>query len=160
MLKKSFSLLALALLPYGMLHAASKTLNLVVEGTIEPPPEWRNDRNAIISQLSFSFAGLIAGTDPNSDVNSAVASAKLVTNVYPASVALIRPQGCSIGGNRVEDGNVQLVMNGNAIRGNSNLSIPSSGLQSFQIRFAGAGKHGTQSGAVACNSNGVLTYTY
>lgn len=150
----------LALLPASA-FAGSEAVTLQATGTIAAAPAWQDGAGADLTNIAFSFASLIAGSASAADVDSAAFVAKLVNaTAYPATVALLRPAGCAIGANSVTDSNVHFVNNGTAISSNANISISSNGNQSFALRFASAGGHGSQSGSVSCTTPGSLTYSY
>ena len=147
--------------PLELWAQSSAKLALKVSGTITASPVWQNAGGAAITHVLFSFAGKVAGTKPNVDVDSSPQTVRLVNvNAYPANVTLLRPGNCTIGAIAVDDKHVLFLNNGKAISNNSNMAIPNSSLQSYAIRFSAAGHYGDKSGTVECAKSGALTYTY
>ena len=164
--KRGYILVATALFAAALSFNALKatagtaTLTLAVGGTIAPAPAWQNGSGANIENVSFSFDGLIAGEEAN-NVDSAVSLVRLINApTYPADVGLIRPKGCAIGSTAVMEPHVHFLNNKTAVVANSHFSIPNNMNQSYQLRFAAAGRYGHASGAVSCSSRGSLMYTY
>ena len=136
-------------------------LTLKVGGSISPSPGWQDEGGSAINGIAFNFAGKVAGSKANVNIDSSPQKVRLLNApTYPASVALIRPYGCSIGPVAIEDKYVHFLDNGNAVASNSNISVPNSTLQSYGIRFSAAGHYGNKIGDVSCARSGSLTYTY
>lgn len=155
------SLVAIALFAIAKAYAATRVLTISATGTILPMPDWQNGSNASISTMSFNFGTLFAGPTAAANVDSANFTAKLVNaSSYPATVALVRPSGCTIGATPVLAANVHFMNNRTAVTANGNITITSNANQTYALRFASAGNHGTNSGAVSCTTSGNLTYTY
>ena len=144
----------------GSALAATKGLTLKVQGSVKGAPAWQDAGGAAITEVSFDFGALVAGEVAAVDVNSADAQVKLVNALaYPASVSLVRPQGCAIGATNVANSDVVFIDNGAPVATNGNLSL-SNALQTYALRFSQGGNYGTASGAVACATNGSMTYSY
>lgn len=145
----------------ALASAGSRNVTLQVEGTIASSPDWQDANGGAVSAISFSFGSRVASAISVEDVDSTPFTIKLVNATsYPASVALVRPGGCLIGGSEVQNEDVHFLNNGTPLSSNQAISIATDASQSFALRFAAAGQHGAQSGSVACNVPGSLTYSY
>lgn len=173
------SISALLLAFSGPTFAATKIVQLYVTGSMYAGPDWEDDHTsapqwetaadfsldlnsekASINSVNFTFSG-VSSNSPAVPVDSAPSSIRL-TNAftYPATVALVRPSGCTIGATPVLAANVHFLNNGFAVTTNSTISVTSNARQTYAIRFAAPGNHGSQSGAVSCSTPGSLTYNY
>lgn len=174
----STGIVLVTLILSGSAFAATRNLYLCVTGTILPRPDWetadgpswekdvdfsvdRSSEKAPVTNVCYDFGGVVAGDTPALNVDSAAIRIRLTNATsYPATVALTRPTGCMIGVSPIHGANVHFINNGIAVTTNSNISMTSNALQSYGLRFAAAGNHGSQYGAVTCTSAGSLTYTY
>ena len=135
-------------------------LLIEASGSILGPPEWQNEGQDSISELTFQFSGQ---QSPNLEA-SVLSNSHLVTLIDPANasgsvtIQVSLPSSCSIGDDGIADNYVRLIFNSTEYGDNSSISITEGLQNSLELEFDGDFQ--SAYGTVSCGNSGSLSYTY
>lgn len=157
--KMQTAVAATMLLSASVALAAEKNLDLslTVGGSISAIPTWLDESGKVISEVNFLFSGVKLA--PDADRDSSVHKIQM-GNMQDdrTNVTLSMPSACKIGATDIAPNHVLLLVDGVPKSDGETFSFPTT-LVSLQLRFAGSGGYGAETGSVTCTS-GMLRYTY
>ncbi len=137
--------------------ATDLDLELKVSGSIASVPQWRNDKNEVITSVDLSFANNKVGL-PETNVDSTESTISLFNiSSDNTTAALTTPTNCAIGETKVLDEHVKLMVGADTASTNDRFDFSTA--KKIKLRLSSAGKYGDKSGVVKCDS-GKFNYVY
>lgn len=132
-----------------------------ISGAVLFPPYYADDTGTTITSIDFNFQNY-ADPDPNNHVNSDTKYVQVVDAVvYPATVNVTPPTGCSIGASPIADNQLRLIFTSKTIRNTGGtVDFDNGVVQSVRFRFRRQGNYASLTGVVSCSTTGQMIYTY
>ena len=140
----------------GVAFAQPRTLMLRVQGQVRQAPRWVDSANATLPEVLFDFSQMIQGTGIFSSTPVQIGLVNATS--YPATVQVGLPQACTVGEEGVVSESIKLNVNGTRFENGVQLSLGNGGLNLISLEFSQPSE--LSSGAVLCQQNGSLVYSF